>query len=139
MHRLAPILFVLGCATQPTSSSDQNTTTSGPTFAANTYFTGMVPGYATPEACEATNPMPISCHLELGFCANGKAGFSNYDLPQAGDYHLEGTLVVATVGGSEIQLDTGTGEATNAIVDTYIADTAGRWMTLQFDVIDCAN
>ncbi len=139
MQRVLPILFVMGCAIQPTSTSGQTTTPQGTTFATDTFYTGIVPPYATPEACEASNPMPIECHLELGFCAGGKAGFSNYDLPQQGDYHLEGSLIVANIGGNMIQLDTGTGAATNAFVDTYILDTAERWQTLQFDVITCPD
>jgi hypothetical protein len=137
MLRAYPILFAVGCGVE-TSAPPDLTTIPQLTFMHDTYYTGVVPPYATPEDCEASDPSPIRCHLELGFCAGGVAGFSNFDLPQRGEYHLEGQIVVATVsnpGGPDavIRLDTRTGQATNAEVDSYLLDTVGRWDTLQFD------
>jgi hypothetical protein len=83
---------------------------------------------------------PIMCHLELAFCANGKAGFSNYDEPEQGTYYLEGPAVDASVKSSPnssasvaIELDSESGAATGAGTTTYILDTAERWNTLDFD------
>lgn len=112
MTRILPILFAVGCAAQtPTSTSppDGSTTTGGP-FAHDTYYTGIVPPYATPEACRAANTSSIMCNLELGFCASGKASAHNFDLYQDGVYHLEGPLIVATLDGGEVTLDTRTGQ-----------------------------
>jgi hypothetical protein len=129
MSRFAPILFAVGCAAPAAS----RTSTQGTTFAQDTYYTGIVAPYATPEDCEAQASNPITCHLELGFCPDGTAGFSHYDLPEQGDYHLEGPIVVATFETGVIELDTRTGSATNADTTTYILDTAGRSNSLQFD------
>lgn len=130
------VLFAAGCAVETTPSSRPSASPDAPTatFTQNTYYTGIVPPYATPEACEASEANPIECHLELGFCADGTAGFSNYDLPEQGTYYLAGSIVVASIGsGAPIRLDTQTGQATNSDVDTYILDTVGRWNTLQLD------
>jgi hypothetical protein len=137
MQRVFPslILFAVGCAVQTAAlPPPTDTTTVQPTFTQDTYYTGIVPPYATPEDCEASNPNPIECHLELGFCAGGMAGFSNFDLPEQGEYDLEGAIVIATFSTDHvIQLDSQTGHATNADADTYVLDTVGRWETLQFD------
>jgi hypothetical protein len=134
MQRVLLISFAVGCAAETAPSPPTDTMTTQPTFTADTYYTGIVPPYATPEDCEAQNPNPIECHLELGFCAGGLAGFSNFDLPEQGNYHLEGAIVVASFGSDDvIELDTQTGHATNAEADTYVLDTTGRWSTLQFD------
>jgi hypothetical protein len=138
MQRVFPILLSVGCAVQTATPVPNGAVLSGPTLAHDTYYTGIVTPYATPEDCEASAPNPVICHLELGFCADGMAGFSNFDLPERGDYHLEGATIVATVGNDQesdqvIELDTQTGHATNAQADTYILDTVGRWGTLQFD------
>ena len=141
MHRLA-LVFAIGCAVDrgPSPGPTPPPQPAQPTFAQDSFYTGIVPPYATPEDCEAQASNPIMCHLELGFCAGGVAGFSNFDLPERGEYYLDGSIVVATFtppnGGSNevIQLDTETGSATPiAETDTYIPDTVGRWDTLQFD------
>ncbi|HEY1552820.1 MAG TPA: hypothetical protein VGG28_33555 [Kofleriaceae bacterium] len=139
MKRAFLIVLAAGCAVQsPPPATD--TMTTEPTFTQDTYYTGIVPPYATPEECEASDPNPIECHLELGFCAGGLAGFSNFDLPEQGNYHLEGAIIVASFDDHVIQLDPQTGHATNAQVDTYVLDTIGRWDTLQFDAgVTCAD
>jgi hypothetical protein len=148
MKTVLAILLVAGCGVpRAPSTPDADPKTSVTTFAHDTYYTGVVSPYSTPEACEASDPNPIMCHLELGFCAGGMANFSNYDLPLKGEYHLEGPIVIATfhsnsVGGEDdmIQLDTRTGHASaNAMTSTYILDTVGRWSTLQFDVEPCPS
>jgi hypothetical protein len=145
MRRTLPILFAAaaGCASQapaPGTAEHSSPPPVEPTFKVDTYYTGILQPYTSPEACQAANPSSVVCHLELGFCAGGVAAFSNFDLPEAGSYFLNGTLVIATFPSDsadepalEITLDTTTGAATNAQADTYILDTAGRWGTLQFD------
>jgi hypothetical protein len=134
MYRIALLVMAIGCVGEHADPQP------APTFAQDTYYTGVVAPYATPEACASQADNPITCHLELGFCAGGTAAFSNFDLPERGDYVLDGPMVVAHFASEEagapatvIQLDTRTGAATNANTDTYILDDAGRWNTLQFD------
>jgi hypothetical protein len=140
MQRVLVLVLFVGCV-QATPQVPADAPVAQATFTTDVYYTGIVPPYATPEDCEASSPNPIECHLELGFCADGRAGFSNFDLPEQGVYHLEGTRAIATMNGNAntIILDTQTGVATNAMVDTYVLDTVGRWSTLQFDAgITCA-
>lgn len=135
------LVFVVGCVQASPDVPAPDASAAQAAFTTDTYFTGIVAPYATPEECEAMSSNPIGCHLELGFCADGTAGFSNLDLPEQGVYHLEGTRAIATMNSNAntIVLDTQTGVASNAIVDMYVLDTVGRWGTLQFDPgITCA-
>jgi hypothetical protein len=146
MKRVAvAVIAAAGCTTTSPLLDDHRQPGSGAaTFAQDTYFTGVVAPYPTPEACvAAANPAEITslygCELELAFCAGGMAGLRQHDIVTEGTYRIDGDIVDATLGGIAVTLDTRTGAATNAMTDTYIPDTAERWMTWDFDVITCPD
>ena len=139
MMRVLPILFVAACTVEAHTPAPDAETPPAQTFPQDTYFTGLAPMYASPEACLAANPGSpgqYQCTWELGFCASGKVSLREGDVVGVGDYHLEGADAVAAIGDREVELDTMTVQATGTLA-TWIPDTVGRWMTEDFDLSSC--
>jgi len=131
---LAPILLASACVTG--SSSEPAVLPS------DAYFTGVPSQFSSVDECLASSSHPYGwdCAFELAFCHTGAAGYRMGDVITVGTYSLDEGLAIGKLGPTPFQFDLETGiELTDGFGGglTWYPDTEGRWMTLQFDVIDC--
>jgi len=138
--RVLPILFAAACAVE--TPNGEHATPPAPTFAQDTYYTGLVPPYASPEDCLAANPgspAQWQCTWELGFCEGGQAALREGDVIVIGEYRRDGADVAVNIQDHlSVELDTTTDRATGTL-ETWIPDTVGRWMTEDFDLSACPD
>jgi hypothetical protein len=140
MKHALPILLVAACVTE--TPPPDGATTAPRTFAQDTYYSGIIGPYATPEACLAAapgDPATSGCTWELGFCASGQVSLREGDVAYTGGYQLDGTVANAALQDHQpVQFDVTTDQATGTLA-TWIPDTIGRWMTEDFDVGACPD
>jgi hypothetical protein len=134
--RLAALAPILWTACVSSSGSPE------PSLPSDAYFTGVPSQYGSVDECLAASSHPYGwdCAFELALCSNGDAGMRMGDVISVGSYHLDEGLAVGKLGPTPFQFDLETAiELTDGLGGglTWIPDTAGRWMTLQWDVISC--
>lgn len=138
MTRLALLISVASLAATGCLSSSSE----GEPLAEDTYFTGVPMQYSSTADCQAhsTHPFKWDCSYEIALCHTGKAGMRMGDVVVAGSYGVEDGVARGRLDVMPFALELATATEPEEPIQSGIRwelDTAGRWMTFEFDVVSC--